>query len=52
MDRLYEAGERMAFGRGTVMAADHAARFAYGLVELDRESGKYRRVNRDVDRKR
>lgn len=29
------------------MVAETAARFTYGLVELDRQSGKYRRANSD-----
>jgi uncharacterized protein GlcG (DUF336 family) len=48
MGRLYGGGERMTFSRGaTVMTAETAARFAYGLVELDHATGKYRRMNAD-----
>jgi uncharacterized protein GlcG (DUF336 family) len=48
MARLYGGGERMTFSRGaTLMTAETAARFAYGLVELDHATGKYRRMNAD-----
>lgn len=48
MARLYDPGERMMFSHGhTVMTAEQAQRFAYGLVELDRETGKYRRAHSD-----
>jgi hypothetical protein len=48
MDRRYQPEERMTFSNGrTVMTAEAADRFTWGLVELDRETGLYRRVQGD-----
>ncbi len=44
----YAPGERMTFSNGyTVMTAEAAALFSHDLVELDRETGLYRRVHSD-----
>ena len=48
MSHRYQAADRMLFARGTVaMTAESAAKFTWDLVELDRESGTYRRVQWD-----
>ncbi len=48
MAQRYAPGERMTFcNGGTTMTAEAAERFAFGLVELDRETGLYRRAQSD-----
>lgn len=48
MARRYEPGETIRFSRGAyVFTAEKAHSFTYGLVELDRETGKYRRASPD-----
>jgi hypothetical protein len=47
MAQRYAPGERMTFSGHTVMTAEAAARFSHDLVELDRETGLYRRVHSD-----
>jgi hypothetical protein len=45
MAQRYAPGERITFSNGrTAMTAETADHFASGLVELDRETGLYRRV--------
>jgi hypothetical protein len=51
MAQRYAPGERMAFCNGHMaMTAETADRFTSGLVELDRETGLYRRVQDDPGR--
>jgi hypothetical protein len=48
MARRYQPTDRMPFSRGAhVMTAETAHRAARDLVDLDRESGTYRRVQMD-----
>jgi hypothetical protein len=48
MERRYAPGERMTFSNGRVaMTAETADDFARDLVELDRETRLYRRVQSD-----
>ena len=48
MARRFAPGERMTFSNGRVaMSAETADQFAPDLVELDRETGLYRRVHSD-----
>jgi hypothetical protein len=43
--RLYKPSDLMAFAKGShYMTAETAESFTWGLVELDRESGCYRRT--------
>lgn len=43
-ERLHDAGQDMAFGGMYFMHPEAAERLSYGLVQLDRPSGKYCRV--------
>jgi hypothetical protein len=50
MAQRFTPGERMTFSNGhTVMTAEAAARFSHDLVEVDRETGLYRRVHSDPE---
>lgn len=48
MSRLYSPGDTMSFSRGVhCMATETDAKFTWGLVEPDCETGKYRRASSD-----
>jgi hypothetical protein len=42
-EKLHPAGKDLRFGGAFLMRPEAAARLAFGLVELDRASGMYRR---------